>query len=102
MKPLTGSVDTQHGEIFVRCDTNQLRFPTGLVRQCHLSGTGILYYMKISDDVATRVPYEPRPGTLWNLMQIQGEEIPLNADCCNIDDRGRCLAEQSDGGFFLR
>jgi hypothetical protein len=35
-------------------------------------------------------------------MQIQCKEIPLNADRRDINDAGRRLAKQSNGGFFIR
>jgi hypothetical protein len=57
--------------------------------------------MEIGDDVAIRIPHEPRTSTLGNLIQIQREEILLDADRGNIDDGWRCLSEQSDGGFFI-
>jgi hypothetical protein len=101
MKLLSRRVNAEHGEIFIRCDANQLCFPIGLIRQRHLSGTGILNHVKISDDVAIRIPHKPRTSTLGNLIQVQGEEILLDADRGNIDDGGRCLSEQSDGGFFI-
>ena len=67
-----------------------------MIRQSDLSSVSILNYMEIGDDVAVRIPYDSRTRSLWDLNNIECEEIPLNRDGGDMDYRGRGLPKQPD------
>jgi hypothetical protein len=50
--------------------------------------------VKIGDNVAFSIPNKTGTGALRYLVEIQCEQITLNADRGNIDDRWRCLFKE--------
>jgi hypothetical protein len=78
--------DLQNGEIFFGSFADDGRFPFGLIGERNLEDRSLSDHVEIRDDVSLVVPDEPTAGALWDLLNVEREEVALQCDARDEHD----------------
>jgi len=77
----------------IRGHADAARLPCGLIRQRHLGDVSILNQVKIGNDISVVIPDEAGTRAFGYLIKIESEQIALDRDRCNMQNRRRSLAK---------